>query len=271
MSHKHLTTAAAALATILTAGTATAQAADHPALHVNPRWKECSFQLDPSLTQAAWHQFTQEAGLVTYFRPTVDARPLGRGNFEVSILQWDTGIHDDDSAWNDTFVHPDSTHWLFEGSGLKFPGLTLRAGVSAHTDVGVYFTKNPNANYGFYGGQVQHNFIESADGNWSASARASYVSMFGPDDVDFSVAGADLVASRRIAITSWADVSPYAGVSGYLSRAHEKSAVVNLADEHTPGAQAMVGASLRVLGARFAAEYNAARVHTVSMKIGFAR
>ena len=79
-------------------------------LHVNPRWKECSFQLDPSLTQAAWHQFTREAGLVAYFRPLIDAKPMGAKHFELSLLNWQTGIDPKQSAWNDRFVHPDSTH-----------------------------------------------------------------------------------------------------------------------------------------------------------------
>jgi hypothetical protein len=46
-------------------------------LHINP------FQLDPALTQAAWHQFTGEAGVVTYFRALTGAEPMGAGNFEV--------------------------------------------------------------------------------------------------------------------------------------------------------------------------------------------
>ena len=66
-----------------------------PQLHGNGRWKECSIQLDPSLTQRAWRQFTKEAGLVAYFRPLVDAEPLGRGRFEVSAVQWETAIDDD--------------------------------------------------------------------------------------------------------------------------------------------------------------------------------
>ena len=80
MSRKHPIMAAAALAaTLFTAVNtpAIAQGEAHPKLHVNPRWKECSLQLDPSLTQAAWRQFTREGGLVSYFRPLVDARPHG--------------------------------------------------------------------------------------------------------------------------------------------------------------------------------------------------
>jgi hypothetical protein len=264
------------LAMALTAAPSAAQTQGHgsgqgpaPHLHVSSRWKECSFQLDRSLTQAAWRQFAQEAGLVAYFRPLSDAEPMGRGKFELSVLQWETGIDDHDAAWNDTFVHPDSAHWLFEGSGLKFPGLMVRAGVSSKTDVGVYFTRNPNANYGFFGGQVQQNFIGGPNRTWAAAARLSAVSLFGPEDLDVTIIGWDLVASREVPLTTWATVSPYVGVSSYLSMAREKSAVVNLDNEYVGGSQANVGAVLKLSGARLAIEYNAAKVNSISMKVGF--
>ena len=92
--------------------------------------------------------------------------------------------------------------------------------------------------------------------------------MYGPDDLDLRVYGVDLLASRRFALTRWAAVSPYVGTSTYLSRAHEKTAVVDLDDEHVAGVQAMVGASLQVSKARLAVEYNAAAVNSLSMKIG---
>lgn len=240
----------------------------HPTLHVNPRWKECSFQLHPDLTQSAWRQFAREAGLVAYFRPLAGARPMGRGNFEVSVLQWETAIDDADAAWNDTFVHPDSTHWLFQGHGLKFPGLTLRAGVTSRTDVGVYVTKNPNANYGFIGGQVQHLLAGSAERGWSAAGRLSAVSLFGPEDLEFTVVGADLLASRDVRLARWATLSPYAGVSAYVSNARETTAAVNLRDERVPGGQAMVGATLDVFNARLGVEYNVSKVNSLSLKLG---
>jgi len=264
MQPKRLTTAAVALAVTLIQSPAAAQK-----LHVNPRWKECSFQIDPSLTQAAWHQFTREAGLAVYFRSLDDARPLGKGKFEVSALQWQTNIDDSQPAWNDTFVHPDSAHWLIEGSSLTIPGLTGRVGVGAKTDVAVYATKTPGANYGFYGAQIQRGLVGGETSNWNASARTSFVKMYGPEDLDFSVYGADVVASRRVALSRWATISPYAGVSGYLARAHEKTNVVSLTDENVVGAHATVGAELQLSKARLAAEYSAARLHGFSMKVGF--
>ena len=242
-----------------------------PKLHVNTRWKQCSIQLDPSLTQAAWRQFTGEAGLVTYFRPLSDARPMGKGTFEVSVLQWQTGINDRDAAWNDTFVHPDSTHWLFEGSGLSFPGLMVRAGLTSHTDMGVYLTKNFGANYGAYGAQLQQNLIQQATTGWSAAARVSVVSLYGPADVNLAVYGADIIASRALALSRWATVSPYVGLSSYLSSSHEKSAVVNLRDERVVGGQGTVGVIAQLSMARVGAEYNFAKVSSFSLKVGLSR
>lgn len=243
----------------------------HPQLHVNPRWEECSFQISASLTQQAWRQFAGEAGVVTYFRPIATAAAMGKGKYEVSALQWQTGIDDADPAWNDTFVHPDSTHWLFEGEGLQFPGLAARVGVSDRTDVGLYVTKNPRANYGFVGAQLQRSLTGGAStADWQLAARASFVTLYGPEDIDFTVYGADLFASREFAIVKRVAISPYAGLSASLSRAHEKTSVVNLSNENVLGAHATFGVAGRVSVVRLAAESSVARVNSLSLKIGFA-
>jgi prepilin-type processing-associated H-X9-DG protein len=238
-------------------------------LHVNPRWKECSFQLDPSLTQDAWREFTEEASLVAYLRPITDAKPLGRWNFEVSLLQWRTKFDDTKPAWNDTFVHPDSVHWLKEGSRLPFPGITGRVGITDRMDVGVYFTKSPGANYGFWGGHVQYNLVNNLEKKWSASARISFNSLYGPEDLKLGVCGLDLIASKEFpAFFDWASISPYVGVSSYLSYARETSSRVNLEDEGAAGSQAMVGAVLKLSKAQLGVEYNFAKLNTVSFRIG---
>ena len=240
-------------------------------LHVSNRWSECALQLDPSLTQQAWSRFTEEAGLITYFRSLTDAQPMSVGNFEVSLLQWQSKIDDTNSSWNDTFVHPDSTHWLYEGDRFGFPGLTARTGITDRIDIGVYFTQNPNANYGFWGGQVQYNIVNDQDNRWAASARASMVNLFGPDDIDFGMYGVDFLASRSYPIFSdWVSVSPYAGISAYLSRSHENSAVVTLNDENIFGTQAMIGAVAEISSFRCAVEYNYAAVQSLSFKLGAA-
>jgi hypothetical protein len=237
-------------------------------LHVNPRWRECSFQLDPSLTQSAWHDFTKEAGLVAYFRPLTDARPMGKWKFEISLLQWSTKINDKKSAWNDTFVHPDSAHWLKEGPRLSIPGLTARMGITDKIDVAVYWTKSVGANYGIVAGQIQYNILNDVEKNWAVATRASFSSIYGPEDFKFSTSGLDVLASKGYKISSWASVSPYMGVSTYMSHAHETSAVVDLHDETVVGAQGMLGVVTKLAKARIGVEYNFARVSTLSFKLG---
>lgn len=240
-----------------------------PKLHVNSRWRECSFQLDPGLTQGEWKEFTKEAGLVASFRALKDAKPLGVRNFEVSLLQWSTAINEHKDAWNDTFVHPDSSHWLIGGSRLPIIGLTARAGITDRLDAAVYFTKSFGANYGFVGAQAQYNLIHNAERNFSTSIRGSFVTMYGPEDVKLSIYSADVVASREFVLQEkWLTVSPYAVVSTYLSATRETSDVVNLKDEHVMGLQAGAGVVAKIRMATIGVEYNHAAVNTVSMKIG---
>ncbi len=243
--------------------------AQDPTLHINPKWRECSFQIDPSLTQSAWHEFANEAGYVAYFRPLTDAKAMGRGKNEFSLLQWQTGINPAKDAWNNTFVHPNATHWLVEGPRLPIPGITYRRGITDKLDAGVYWTKSIGANYGFFGGQIQYNLIDNVEKKWSAAARASFVSIYGPQDLNFSIAGVDLITSKEFALYSnWLSVAPYVGVSARLSNAHEKTAAVNLKDAHVMGAQAMAGAVAKISIVRLAVEYNAAKVNTFSFKLG---
>lgn len=259
----------AALFVATFSSTAIAHGSKNVKLHVNPRWKECSFQLDPSLTQQAWHQFTHEAGMVAYFRPLVDAQPMGKWNFEVSALQWATAFNDEDAAWNDTFVHPDSTHWLKKGERLAFPGLMVRGGVTDEIDAGIYFTKNPNANYGFWGVQVQYNFVNEAQYGLAVASRATVSSLFGPEDVGFQIYGLDVLTSKKYETYSdWISVIPYAGASVHLTTSHETSSVVTLHDETIAGVQGMVGAIAQISFVKLAVEYNVATVTSLSVKIG---
>ena len=252
--------AASALALVLLSAPLSAQV-----LHTNNRWDECSFLIDPSLTQASWRQFVKEAGLVTYFRPMVSAAPLGPRRFEVALVQWATGIDDADDAWNDTFSHPDSTHWLFDGDALRIPGLMVRAGVTDRVDVGGYFTKAPGANYGFFGGQVQYAVLHDLDSNVSAAGRLGFVKMYGPEDLTASIYGLDFLVSKEIS-----RFSPYAGVSGYLSRGHETTSKVDLEDESVLGVRGTVGLAVRIWTLSLGGEFNLAAVPGYSIKVAFA-
>ena len=234
-------------------------------LHTNNRWEECAIVVDASLTPAAWRQFVSEVGIVAYFRPLASAKPMGRNNFEVALLRSGVRIDDADAAWNDTFSHPDSTHWLFEGDALQIPGLMVRAGVTDRIDVGAYYTRSIGANYSIAGGQVQYALANDTDRQLSAAGRISAVRLFGPDDLNAGVYGLDFVVSKEVS-----RFEPYIGVSGYMSRGQETTTKVDLEDETEFGAQGMLGVTMRMHVMRMGAEFTAAKKPVTTLKVAFA-
>jgi hypothetical protein len=267
--HRVVVLAAIAIAFASAPQLVLAQTHDHPILHVSDRWDDCAFQLNAALTRDAWRQFTREAAQVIYFRPLRDAAPMGAGRIELSMVQANVGIDDDDAAWNDTFVHPDSAHVLFEGSGLAVPGILGRVGVTDRVDAGFFFTKNPNSNYGVAAGQLQYNLLNNGPASMDAAVRASASTLFGPEDVNVTVYGVDMVVSRKLAIRRGISISPYVGGSMYLSSSSENSNVVDLRDERLAGVHANVGAVANLSVLRVAFEYDAAAVQSHTLKIGF--
>jgi len=129
-------------------------------------------------------------------------------------------------AWNDTFAHPTADHWL--GDNQQFPKVKLRAGVSDRVDVGAFYTRNPNANYGWAGVDVNYNVLQqSATMPVSVGARAAYTRTLFVHDMDMNAATLDIAAGR----TFWGIVTPYVGVGTDGVYARETTDAVNLDDE----------------------------------------
>jgi hypothetical protein len=155
---------------------------------------------------------------------------------------------------------------LFEGSALHIPGVIARAGITDRVDLGAYFTKSIGANYGFVGGQVQYNLLNDTKRHLAAATRVSAVHVYGPEDMTATTYGLDFLVSKRISM-----FAPYAGVSGYMVRARETTTNVDLDDETAFGAQATVGVAARVSVVRLGAEFYAAKVSGMSLKVAFGR
>lgn len=120
-------------------------------LNVNPDIFTCDIEIAANLTQDEWKVFTKQFGHVLYFSPMASARPLGTKQFDITMELKSTAIDQTSGAWNNTFHHPDSIHWL--GDAVVVPAMHARMGVSEKVDVGVYFTHI--GLYGFIGGEVK--------------------------------------------------------------------------------------------------------------------
>jgi hypothetical protein len=211
-----------------------------PNLHVNPKLKDCSVEFASNLTQSAFHRFTREFGSVSAFKLMSPPTTLGKWGVSVAVEHSSFTVEEKSDAWNDTFAHPDSYHEL--GSDLGFPKLSLRMGVSDHTDVGAYYTENPNANYGWLGVDVKHGLLrESETTPVSLALRGAYTKTLYVQDMDMHAFTADVAAGK----TLWKVFTPYAGLGGDLVVARETSDAVALEDEVQLVPHVLGGAQVR--------------------------
>jgi hypothetical protein len=231
-------------------------------LHVNPAFENCSIELDPSLTQSQFHKFTREAGMFLTFKLLAPAEPLGAKKFELGLEYSRFRIDDSDPAWNNTFSHPDENHYL--GEVIKMPKLFARMGVSDRIDVGFYFTKNPEANYGFLGGEMKYAFFQEPAKPAAAAVRASYATLLGVDDMDFHVFGVDVSTSKNLGM-----LTPYLGIGVNLARGIETTSKVNLDNETILTPRGIIGARFSISIISLTAEMDIAALSTFSLRAGF--
>lgn len=231
-------------------------------LHVNDRWDDCALVLDASLTQSAFKKFTKQVGNIIYFHPLTSAKPLGVKNYDIGLAMGYSPIDDTDPAWNDTFSHPDSTHWL--GDAISYPYLQARMGVTDRFDIGAYITKSFSANYGFLGVDIKYTFLNDTEQGLAVAVRASMVTLLGVEDMNLNVYGLDVLVSKDVS-----RFTPYLGLSGLLASGKETTSKVDLETENVLGVQGIIGATTYLSIVQLKTELNIAEVTTFSLQVGF--
>jgi hypothetical protein len=222
-------TVAVHLALLLPAMAAPHGAGGHPAdpdLHVNPSLEDCSVAFAPELTQAAFRRFAREFGSVSAFKQASPPTTLGPWGLSVALEQIQFSVEEKSAAWNDTFAHPDAYHEL--GSNLRFPKLSLRVGVTDALDVGAYYTRSPQANYGWLGLDVKYGILQQReDMPISLALRGAYTKTLYVADMDMHALTADVSMGR----TFWNVLTPYLGLGADAVLVRETSDAVDLRRE----------------------------------------
>lgn len=223
----------AAPATVLAHGDSHAP---DPDLHVDPRVTDCEVRFASELTQEAFHRFVSEFGSVSAFKQMGPPSTLGRRGFLFGVEYMSFRVEDRSDAWNDTFVHPDSTHEL--GSDHAFPKLKLQVGITDHTDLSLFFTENPNSNYGWIGLDVRHAMLRQGPGMpVTVALRGAYTKTLFVSDMDMHALSMDVSAGRLL----WERVTPYVGGGADWIVARETSSAVDLETEWVDEWHAMAG------------------------------
>lgn len=217
--------------------------ADEPVLHVDPTVDECEVRFAPELTQSAYHRFAREFGSVSAFKQMGAPGVVGKKGVSFGVEYMAFHIDETADAWNDTFTHPDDTHWL--GADKKFPKLKLRVGVGANTDVGAYYTMNPMSNYGWIGVDVKHALLRQEEEKpVTLAVRGAYTKTLFVDDMDMHALSGDVSVGRTFRY----HITPYVGLGADAVLARETSPAVELDTEYAMVGHAFVG--LEVLAFR---------------------
>jgi hypothetical protein len=235
---------------------------DHPNVYwrLDPSVSTCSMIIDPSLTQAQWHEFTKQVGALSSFKSLAPAQTLGRFNFRVGVDYESTPVDQHSLAWINTFVHPDEECPL--GDKIAMPTLRASVGVSDNMDIGGYWTTAPGANYGLIGGEFKYAFLQEEESLPAAAVRASFTLLTGVPDFDLSIYSIDLLASKTIAA-----LTPYVGARTSLAVGTETSSNVSLKTERIPIAQGYLGIAYSLWVLNVAAEYNVSTVNTLAFAV----
>ena len=248
---------------LLFVGSVSLAQSDHTMVYwrLDPNVKTCSMDIDPSLTQAQWHEFTKQVAALSAFKSLAPAQTLGKLNFHVGLDYGSTPVDQHSLAWINTFVHPDEECPL--GDKVEFPTLRAGMGVSDDMDIGLYWTEAPGANYGMIGGEFKYAFLQEDEGLPAAAVRGSFTLLTGVPDFDLGVYSVELLASKTIAT-----LTPYLGLRTSLAVGTETTTKVNLKTERIPVAQGYVGIAYSLWMLNVAAEYNVASVNTLAFAIG---
>lgn len=230
--------------------------------HIDPGVESCSMVIDPSLTQGQWKRFTREAGEMVTFKSLAPAEIIRKRNFSLSLEYSVSPVDQHDSAWINTFTHPDADCPL--GDQIKMPVLRAKYSITDHAEVGIQWTTAPDANYGLVGAEVKYAILKEEKYITALSARASFVSLTGVKDFDVNIGSLDVMAGKK-----FSRFSPYIGIRESLLMGTETTEKVDLQNENLFVTQGFIGLGFEIWYVNLAAEYTISDIQTFSFLLGF--
>lgn len=213
----------------------------HPPLHVDPTLKDCSVEFASTLTQSAFHRFAREFGSVSAYKQLASASTLRKGSVSLGIEMMSFSVDEWADAWNDTFAHPNDHHPL--NSNHRFPKIKARVGIADNLDIGAFYSRNPEANYGWLGIDGKYRVLtESESMPVSVALRAAYTKTLYVSDMDMHAATADVSVGR-----TWMGIRPYVGVGADAVLTRETSPRVALHNENMVVPHVFAGFDVTIL------------------------
>jgi len=221
---------------------------------------DVSFQ--SGMTQQMFQDFSKYTASVLVYRAVSPAAPLGITGFDIGVEVTATSLDSGKEYWKKAFQNSDAPSYIFA------PKLHLQKGLPFDIDVGLVYSKIPDTNIQYIGGEVKY-AIYKGSVLWPAIAvRGSYSQLIGLDQLDFKTYGLELTASKGFG--AGIKVTPYASIGQHWFVSNPKNLPlgVSLDNESFSMIRYAVGAQLQFMIVSITAEADYVQVPSYTLRAG---
>ncbi len=219
-------------------------------------------EIQPGITQQMFKDFSQEAASVLLYRAVEPAAPLGLLGFDIGVEATATKIDNGADFWKKAVKNQDPPSYIVA------PKVHLQKGLPLGFDVGLVYSKVPDTNIQYAGGEVKYAILKGG-AVWPALAvRGSYSQLFGVDQLDFKSYGLEFTVSKGFGVG--VKIIPYVGVGQYWFESKPKnlSSGISLNDESFSLTRGVIGGKLQLGFFAVTAEADYVRVPSYTLRVG---
>ena len=214
------------------------------------------------MSQQMFQDFSKEAAGVLLYRAVGPAAPLGLLGFDIGVEVTATEIHKGEDYWKSAFNNQDPPSYILT------PKLHLQKGLPFGFDVGLVYSKVPDTNIQYAGGELKYAILRGGVVMPALAARGSYTQVFGINQLDFKTYWLELTASKGFGVG--VKIIPYGGIGQhwYESKPKNLPAGLQLDSESSSLTRLFIGAKLELGLFAVTAEADYVRMPSYSLRVG---
>jgi hypothetical protein len=221
---------------------------------------DISFQ--SGMTQQMFQDFSKYAASVLVYRAVEPAAPLGITGFDIGVEVTATSLDNAKDYWKKAFQNQDAPSYVYA------PKLHAQKGLPFDIDVGLVYSKIPNTNIEYIGGELKY-AVFKGDVLWPAIAvRGSYSQLLGLDQLAFKTYGLEVTASKGFGVG--VKVIPYVSIGQhwFVSAPKNLPLGIQLDNENFSMTRYAAGAQLQFMIVSITAEVDYVQVPSYTLRAG---
>ena len=220
-----------------------------------------NIQIQP-MDQQMFQDFSKDFAGVVLYRAVEPAAPLGLLGFNIGVEVTATQIHNGENYWKSAYSNQDPPSYIVS------PRLHLQAGLPFGFDIGLAYSKVPDSNIQYAGGELKYAILKGGVVSPALAVRGSYTQTHGIDQLDFKTYGLEITVSKGFG--AWFKIIPYAGIGQhwYESKPKNLTGGLQLDSESSSLTRGFIGAKLELGIFAITAEADYVRLPSYSLRAG---